>query len=292
MVRQRSVTIPVRDTILVGDLWQPLEGIEWPGVVLLHGFASDRREMARPAAELAQRGILALTFDLRGHGQSGGVYAEDPVEDVLAAVAMLSRQPGVDKTRLALVGHSMGGRLVLLAAAREPAIAATVALAPADDADGRKLFARVKDLPGGPFLYPGDNGSLPGVKPRQFAQMMADMRRLGYRLTVDWTRMARSWAATPLADAIGSIAPRPVLLVHCLWDDKVSLRHAFTLYRCAKSGRHLLLLPWGVHSSTYRSALIRRLWIRWLVYILRRPVRGATPVLAPIPIQYQDGKRR
>lgn len=289
-VRQRSVTIQVRDTVLAGDLWQPLEGNEWPGVVLLHGFGSDRREMARSAVELAQRGIVALTFDLRGHGQSGGVYGEDPVDDVLAALAALARQPGVDAKRLALVGHSMGGRLVLLAAAREPIVAATVALAPADDADGRRLFARVKDLPGGPFLYPDDNGSFPGVKPRQFAQIMADMRRLGYRLTVDWVRMARAWAATPLADVVASIAPRPVLLVHCLWDNKVSLRHTLRLYCRAKSGRRLLLLPWGVHSSTYRSTMIRRLWVHWLVHVLRSPVRGATPIVVPIPIRYRDSK--
>lgn len=280
----KTTTIEFRNkgVTLRGECFYPDGAAQGPGAVLLHGFASDRREMVRAARELAARGVAALIFDLRGHGQSGGVYAEDPVDDVLAAAMLLAHQSQVDPRRIALVGHSISGRLVLLAAAQEPSIAAVVALAPVADDAGVRLLAGLKRLP--PHLanavhhYP-DDGPFPGMKPRQGARARADMQRLGYRLAVDWTRMACSWAHRPLADVMEDIAPTPVLLVHCLWDNKVPLRHTLGLYRRAKAPRQLILSPWGVHSSACRSWVVRRLWITWLMRTLRIPVKR--PALQP-----------
>jgi len=287
-VKRRSVEIHSGNITLSGDIWQPLCGGKQAGVVLLHGFASDRREMARPAVELARRGIVALTFDLRGHGQSGGVYAEDPVDDVLAAMAMLARQPSVDTTRLALVGHSIGGRLVLLAAAREPSVSAIVALAPAGDSNARELEGALETLPIDPVRYPDDYQPYSGES-RQHSRMVASMRQMGYRLTVDWAKMAESWTGTPLADVIAAIAPRPLLLVYCLWDNKVSLYDTLSLYCSAGTGRHLLVSPWGVHSSAYRSALIRWLWITWLTRTLGQPAYRGTRSRVPVLMRRRVG---
>ena len=46
-----------------------------------------------------------------GHGQSDSIYTEAPVGDLLAARTVLARQSQEDPGRIALVGHSMGGRL-------------------------------------------------------------------------------------------------------------------------------------------------------------------------------------
>jgi len=289
-VKRQSIAIRAGDVTLAGDVWQPRGDGRRPGVVLIHGFASDRREMARPAAELARRGVVALSFDLRGHGQSSGVYAEDPIDDVLAAVAALARQPAVDRAHLALVGHSIGGRLALLAAAREPAIAATVALAPADDANAQELLDKAQGLPIGPVEYPGGALPLHGAESHRLAQMIADMRRLGYRLTVDWARMARSWAATQLSDIMAYIAPRPFLLVHCLWDDKASLRHTLKLYLSAQAGRNLIISLWGVHSSTYRSTPVRWLWMRWLTQTLHSPAHRPLRILVPSLVRQESSR--
>jgi len=282
MIKSTSVEFKCQGVVLRGELFFP-DGIgPWPGAVLLHGFASDHHEMVRAARELAARGVAALAFDLRGHGQSGGVYAEDPIGDVLAAAALLAHQPNVDAGRIALVGHSISGRVVLLAAARDPSIAAVVALAPAADNGGAKLLAGLDHLPPSPdgtvYHYPGDS-PFPGMRPRRNAQAIADMRRMGYRLAVDWVRLAHSWVQQPVADVISAVAPTPVLLVHCLWDDKVPLWHTLSLYRRARPPRALILSPWGVHSSPCRSALVRRMWIGWLGRALRVPVRR--PVLQP-----------
>jgi len=280
MVITMKTTKPVyveftnQGTTLRGELFRPDGDGPYPAVILLHGFISDRRDMARPARELAARGIAALTFDLRGHGQSDGLYAEDPVGDVLAARVLLAGQPRVDPARIAVVGHSMGGRLALLAAAQERSIAAVAALAPAPDSGGKKLLQVLDRLPpnrdGTVYYYP-DTRQMPGMDPFRNAWEIAYMRRKGYRAVVDWQRIAYSWAQQPLASIMASISPRPVLLLQCLWDDKVPLRETLALYRRAKQPRTLIVSPWGVHSTATNSALLRRLWTRWLARSLMAP---------------------
>ena len=86
-------------------------------VLLLHGLGEDAADWDRFAAELADRGRQAIALDLRGHGASShpGEYSFDLMAgDVLAFLT----DRGL--TRVDLVGHSMGGMVAQLLAAREP----------------------------------------------------------------------------------------------------------------------------------------------------------------------------
>ncbi len=88
-------------------------------VVLLHGLGEDATDWDRFAAELADGGRHAMAVDLRGHGTSShpGEYSfELMAGDVLAFLADRGR------TRIDLVGHSMGGMVAQLVAAREPGL--------------------------------------------------------------------------------------------------------------------------------------------------------------------------
>ena len=84
-----------------------------PGIVFAHGFGQTRRAWAGSAAALAELGYFTVTFDARGHGDSGW-REEKPYDweqmrgDLVAVVGTLSSPP-------VLVGASMGG-LVGLAA--------------------------------------------------------------------------------------------------------------------------------------------------------------------------------
>jgi dienelactone hydrolase len=53
----------------------------------------------------------------------------DQIDDVMAGLAFLKTVPGVDVHRIALVGHSFGGQLSLLAAERDSTIRAAVTFA-------------------------------------------------------------------------------------------------------------------------------------------------------------------
>ncbi|WIG56478.1 MAG: Hydrolase, alpha/beta fold family [Rhodanobacteraceae bacterium] len=85
-----------------------------PAVLFAHGFGQSRHAWVRAAEGLAAHGWHAVTFDARGHGDSGrladGSYAlEQFVDDLLTVARSLAAPP-------VLVGASMGGLLGLVAA--------------------------------------------------------------------------------------------------------------------------------------------------------------------------------
>ena len=89
-----------------------------PTVVLVHGWALDHRVWDGQAARLAERHRV-VTLDLAGHGESGRQRSAWTMaafgEDVKAVVE------AVGAKQVVLVGHSMGGPVVLEAARRMPA---------------------------------------------------------------------------------------------------------------------------------------------------------------------------
>ena len=138
-----------------------------PGVVFLGGFMSDMTGEKASALDAfcRRRGRAFLRFDYRGHGASGGRFEEavisDWLADTLAALDRLTEEPQ------ALVGSSMGGWLMLLAAlARPERVHALIGIAPAPDfvrrlepgltADQRRDLDRQ-----GFFLRPSEYGDGP-----------------------------------------------------------------------------------------------------------------------------------
>jgi dienelactone hydrolase len=158
--RAESVRIPARGGFeLAGTLTRPThagkgDARPLPCVITITGSGPQDRDekltivrgyrLFRQVADtLSRRGIAVLRLDDRGTGESGGRFAgstsADFSDDVVDALAWLKRQPGIDTTRLALVGHSEGGLIAPMVALREPAIAALVLLAgPAWD--GRRVL--------------------------------------------------------------------------------------------------------------------------------------------------------
>jgi pimeloyl-ACP methyl ester carboxylesterase len=100
-------------------------GAPWGGLVILHGAGSRKENHADMARAAARAGLAVVRFDMRGHGETGGMLDGRAVEDVAAAAALLP--PGLP---VALRGSSMGGYLALVAAAAVGA-AAVVAVCPA-----------------------------------------------------------------------------------------------------------------------------------------------------------------
>lgn len=81
--------------------------------------------------------------DAREHLQFVLLTTEQ-VDDVMAALAFLKSAPQIDPTRIAVVGHSFGGQLTLLAAERDPGVRAAVTFAGAAGAWERS--AEVRDI--------------------------------------------------------------------------------------------------------------------------------------------------
>ena len=80
-----------------------------PAVVCAHGLTNAKETMSGFALEITRRGMVALSLDLTGHGQSGGkLDGSDPTLGVSSALAYLRSLDYVDTERLGIVGHSLG----------------------------------------------------------------------------------------------------------------------------------------------------------------------------------------
>jgi pimeloyl-ACP methyl ester carboxylesterase len=121
-----------------------------PAVVLLSGSNANDRDslvagipiMGQLAGALSEAGFLVVRYDKRGFGQSGGraesATLSDYADDARTVVNWLARRRDIDPKRIAVVGHSEGAWVALLAASRENRIAAVAALA-APSATGAEL---------------------------------------------------------------------------------------------------------------------------------------------------------
>ncbi len=114
-----------------------------PGLVFCGGFASDMTGTKATALEgyARDRGLAFVRFDYLGHGASSGAFADGTVgrwaEDAVAVLDHASEGPQV------LIGSSMGGWIMLLAALARPArIAGLVGIAPAPDFTEDLMWAR------------------------------------------------------------------------------------------------------------------------------------------------------
>jgi pimeloyl-ACP methyl ester carboxylesterase len=139
-----------------------------PGVIFLHGLASDRKgnKAAALADYCAERGYGFLRFDMYGHGDSTGRFEDaGPSRWCADAVAILD---AVTSGPQVLVGSSMGGWIMLLVALARPArVAALIGLAPAPDFTEDLMWREMTDTQRaelgakGVIEVPGDYGNPP-----------------------------------------------------------------------------------------------------------------------------------
>jgi len=138
-----QVRIPANGFSLAGTLSKPFDAGSkpLPAIVLVAGSGqTDRDEtvfnipiFGQLSNALADAGFIVLRYDKRGVGQSGGraesASLADYAEDVRAAVKFLGDRKDVDDKRIAVVGHSEGGAVTMIAASRDKQIDAIVLIA-------------------------------------------------------------------------------------------------------------------------------------------------------------------
>jgi dipeptidyl aminopeptidase/acylaminoacyl peptidase len=137
------VSIPANGFSIAGTMTRPpiLGRLRHPTVVLITGPGPVDRDgtvagipiLSQLAGALAQDGFLVLRYDKRAVGQSGGrsetVTQRDYADDLIAVVKWLAKRDDVDPRRIAVVGHSEGGTIAMLAAEREKKIGSLVLMA-------------------------------------------------------------------------------------------------------------------------------------------------------------------
>ena len=124
-VTYEDITLTSQDGVALAVWYIPSRNTA--AVILLHGHSGNRLGVVHHAEALVQAGYGVLMFDLRAHGSSGGrrfATSQAGVDDVLTAVAYLSKRPDVNQAGIGVMGVSVGGVFALHAAAQTVAIRA------------------------------------------------------------------------------------------------------------------------------------------------------------------------
>ena len=110
--------VMIATTLYLPDGAPPTAG--WPGIMMLHGLGGTRREMNLLAeAYFVRQGYAVLTYDARGHGESGGVVTiagPREIADLRALEQQFAARPHVDDLHIGAWGISYGGGQTWLAA--------------------------------------------------------------------------------------------------------------------------------------------------------------------------------
>lgn len=111
----QATTTKVNGEVVSGILFMPKDASasnKKPAVVLTHGYLNNRELQLQNAIELARRGFIVLTIDRGGHGNNlptSDASAMMNTSGMYDSVKYLYNLPEVDKTKIGISGHSMGG---------------------------------------------------------------------------------------------------------------------------------------------------------------------------------------
>jgi pimeloyl-ACP methyl ester carboxylesterase len=244
----------------------PIDSVHLPGprdlaIVLAHGFTlSWTRPMVWKIAKRFNHTAGVVTFDFRGHGRSGGLstLGDKEINDLDVAVHY-ARQLGY--ARVATVGFSMGGSVVLRQAGLLGGVDAVVSVSGP-----------------GHWYYRG-------TEPMRRVHFAAE-KRLG-RLVARYFLQTRispvPWNPEPVppAEAAARISPVPLLIVHGDKDLYFPPEHARQLYAGAREPRELWLIPGFGHAERATDDhLIDRI-TGWITNAITPTITPTAEVAAP-----------
>jgi dienelactone hydrolase len=141
---EKDVTVGTAPWALPGTLTVPVGAGPFPAVVLVQGSGPNDRDETilanKPFKDLAlglgSRGIAVLRYEKRTKQYGAQLQnvasltvKEETVDDALLAVQLLRNEPGIDPSRIFVIGHSLGGMLVPRIGAADPKIAGFVVMA-------------------------------------------------------------------------------------------------------------------------------------------------------------------
>jgi len=252
--RATKVRIPLGDGDAV-DGWF-LAGSGRGSLLLLHGFGRTHARMWRYGEFLSRAGYSLLGCDFRSsrrRGRKPTTLGHHELADAQAALDWLLAQPTPGGQPIGVMGESLGGSVALLLAARNPEIAAVVVDGAFSNAaraleDSCERWARLPRQPTATFL-----------------------RWLGRRVT------GHDPGSVDVTAAAAALSSRPLMLIHSLNDDRLSVGHAVTLWHAAGGKDPLWLIHGAGHNEGWRRQ--RGLYEQLVLTFLERPLRGEGPGL-------------
>jgi len=227
-----DVEIPTREEAVLRGWLVPGSPGAKAGVVAVHGGGADRREFLRQVPIFHRMGLPVVLFDCREHGISDGSGRGISLglresEDVVAVATWARRELALDQ--IVVIGTSQGGASVILAAAADPGIDVVIAENPFTS-----LYDLVRDA-----RVP-DRGAVPG-----WVAWLIVNTALWRMDGLDALRRP-----SPL-EAVGQIAPRPLLLMHGTADEVIPLDHSKRLLAAAGDSAELWIVDGAEHAALF-----------------------------------------
>jgi hypothetical protein len=159
---EEKVTIGAGPWQLPGTLAVPNGTGPFPAVVLVHGSGPNDEDESigsnKPFKDLAwglaSRGIVVLRYEKRTHKYAAQykkdlgnlTVKEETIDDARAAVTLLAGRPEVQKARIFVLGHSLGGMLAPRIAEGDNQIAGIIMMAGSTRPFGQIVVEQIKYL--------------------------------------------------------------------------------------------------------------------------------------------------
>lgn len=229
-----------------------------PGFVILHGFGSNKEagNTTKPARMLSELGYVVLRFDMRGCGESEGEFGRiiclEQVEDTRAAISYLGGRDDVITDQIALMGSSFGAAVALYTAGVDERPAAVVSSG--GWGHGERKF-RGQHTGAGAWekftrmLEDGKaqrerTGESMIVSRYDIVPIPEHLRKNVSKNSVQEFPVdtAQSMFDFCAEEVVGSIAPRPLLLLHSARDSVTPTEQSIELFKRAGQPTELHLL--------------------------------------------------
>jgi pimeloyl-ACP methyl ester carboxylesterase len=272
---------------LAATLYEPSSGPPaqgFPAIVLLHGIGGKRQDLDSIAQQWADT-FAVLSFDARGHGQSGGLVSVDgprEMADTRAVHDWLAARPEIDAQAIGAWGLSLGGGAVLRSLV-EPNPIPWAAVGTAQTWTDLYGALAPQNLSKSGAIY-GLLSSVPESR-RDPTLRAIEQDALASRNQA----VLRAWAAQRSSLSGLSRVTTPVYLFQGRRDFVFDLAQAKAAYRLLHGPKQLYLGDFGHSPSTFPGPDVARVvaegdtWFsRWLLHNPIPPVRY--PInLAPDP---------
>lgn len=180
---EKEIAIKFQDGQMAGIFTSPKNSTNFPVVVMIHGSGpSDMDETVGPnkpfkdlAAGLAANGIGSIRYVKRSMVfprafNKAFTVKEEVIDDALSAVALAGTLPGVNKSQIFLLGHSLGGMLAPRIAAMAPSLNGIILAA----APARKLADLIAEQ--NTYLYQASKDTSSAGK-QQFIESSHEIER-------------------------------------------------------------------------------------------------------------------
>jgi pimeloyl-ACP methyl ester carboxylesterase len=262
---------------LAGTLTLPRGGGSHPAVVLITGSgAQDRNETIaghRPflvlADHLTRNGIAVLRVDDRGVGGSepGSPIAtsENYAGDVLAGVQFLKTRKEINPKKIGLIGHSEGGMIAPIAAARSTDVAFIVLLAGAGQRGEDVIYSQTESIQKAMGTDPEVITQANALQKRIHAIVKAqeDGKRIGELVNEDVTRFvaglneSQRKAFVPIESTIKALSPmyQTAWFRYFIMFDPTPVLKKVTVPVLALNGEQDLQVPWKENLDLIAAAL-------------------------------------